>query len=240
MTSVTALIFAVLGLVCGLLTGPVMDRMPAKWFCDYDETPDERHRPPRLSVKQRIVCTVILAAVFAVLEVRCGVGIKSIALCLFCLTMMMVAMSDLKFCIIPDEFIIAGCVLSVTAAMPHIMTAPGFLNKLSPVFGAAIGAGIILGINLLGRLLYKKDALGMGDLKLMVVCGIACGAGGTLIALAIGIIAAALFFAVGMAVKRIKQGDYLPLGPFLVFGTVFTLCFRPLVDSLIVWYLSLI
>ena len=61
-----------------------------------------------------------------------------------------------------------------------------------------------------------------------------------LITLSILIIAAALFFAVGMAVKRIKQGDYLPLGPFLVFGTVFTLCFRPLVDSLIVWYLSLI
>ena len=233
MTSVTALIFAVLGLVCGLLTGPVMDRMPAKWFCDYDETPDERHQPPRLSVKQRIVCTVILAAVFAVLEVRCGVGIKSIALCLFCLTMMMVAMSDLKFCIIPDEFIIAGCVLSVTAAMPHIMTAPGLLNKLSPVFGAAIGAGIILGINLLGRLLYKKDALGMGDLKLMVVCGIACGAGGTLMALVVGILAAAVFFAVGMALKRIRQGDYLPLGPFLVFGTLFILCFRPLVDRLL-------
>ena len=114
------------------------------------------------------------------------------------------------------------------------------MNKLSPVFGAAIGAGIIVGINLLGRLLYKKDALGMGDLKLMVVCGIACGAGGTLIALVIGILAAAAFFAVGMALKRIRHGDYLPLGPFLVFGTLFTLCFRPLVDSILAWYISLI
>ena len=240
MMGIVTFIYAALGLLCGLLIGPVMDRMPPKCFCDYDETPDERHQPPRLSKKQRIVCAVILTVVFAVLEMRCGVGVQGIALCLFCAVMVMVAMSDLKFCIIPDELIIAGCVFSVIAAMPHIMTAPGFVNKLSPVFGAAIGAGIILGINLLGRLLYKKDALGMGDLKLMLVCGIACGAGGTLIALAIGIIAAALFFAVGMAVKRIKQGDYLPLGPFLVFGTVFTLCFRPLVDSLIVWYLSLI
>ena len=110
--------------------------------------------------------------------------------------MVMTAMSDLKYCIIPDELIIAGCVFSVVAAMPHIMTAPGFANKLSPVFGAAIGAGIILAINLMGRLLYKKDALGMGDLKLMVVCGIACGAGGTLIALVIGILAAAVLSSV--------------------------------------------
>ena len=240
MYAITALIFAVAGIVCGLIAGPIMDRMPAKCFCDYDETPDARHKPPRLSKKQRIVSAVILAAVFAVLEMRCGAGVKGIALCLFCAVMVMTAMSDLKFFIIPDEFIIAGCVFSVIAAMPHIMTAPSLVNKLSPVFGAVIGAGIILGINLLGRLLYKKDALGMGDLKLMIVCGIACGAGGTLIALAIGIIAAAVFFAVGIALKRIKQGDYLPLGPFLVFGTVFTLCFRPLVDSLIIWYLSLI
>jgi leader peptidase (prepilin peptidase)/N-methyltransferase len=233
-------VFALMGFTCGMAAGPAMDRMPAKWFCDYDETPDERHQPPRLSCRQRVFCAVVTATLFALLYLRFGVGIKTIALCLFSLTMVMIAMSDLKYCIIPDEFIIAGCIFSVAAAMPHILAAQGLINKLNPVFGAFIGAGIILAINLLGRLFYKKDALGMGDLKLMVVCGIACGAGGTLIALAIGIIAAAVFFAVGMALKRIRQGDYLPLGPFLVFGTVFTLCFRPLVDRLLAWYISLI
>ena len=240
MPIIVTLLFSTAGLVCGFVAGPLMDRMPAKWFCDYDETPDERHQPPRMSRKQHIACAVILAFVFAAMHLQFGAGVKGIALCLFCTVTVMTAMSDLKFCIIPDEFIIAGCVLSVVAAMPHIFTAPGLMNKLSPVFGAAIGAGIIWGINLLGRLLYKKDALGMGDLKLMVVCGIACGAGGALIALAIGIIAAALFFAIGMITRRIRQGEYMPLGPFLVFGTVFTLCFRPVVDSFITWYLSLI
>lgn len=240
MVSVPVVIFAVLGALSALLAAWILDCMPAKCFCDYDETPEKRHQPPRLNRRQRAVCAVILAVVFAVLTVRFGVSVKSIALCLFSAAMVMTAMSDLKFCIIPDELIIAGCVFSVASAMPQIMTVPGFMNKLSPVFGAAIGAGIIVGINLLGRLLYKKDALGMGDLKLMVVCGIACGAGGTLIALVIGILAAAAFFAVGMALKRIRHGDYLPLGPFLVFGTLFTLCFRPLVDSLLAWYISLI
>lgn len=238
--NIPVVIFAVLGVLCVPLAGWILDRMPAKCFCDYDETPDERHQPPRMGRKQKILCAVILAAVFAILTLRFGVGVKSIALCLFSAAMVMTAVSDVKYCIIPDELIIAGCVFAVASAMPHIMTAQGFVNKLSPVFGAAIGAGIILGINLLGRLLYKKDALGMGDLKLMVVCGIACGAGGTLMALAVGILAAAGFFAVGMALKRIRQGDYLPLGPFLVFGTLFILCFRPLVDHLLAWYISLI
>lgn len=240
MGPVPVLIFAVLGVLCAPAAGKILDRMPAKCFCDYDETPEAKHEPPRMSRGQTVVCAAVLGVVFAVLVLRFGVGVKSIALCLFAVAMVMVAVSDIKFCIIPDELIIAGCVFAVAAAMPHIFTAEGFVNKLSPVFGAAIGAGIILGINLLGRLLYKKDALGMGDLKLMTVCGMACGAGGTLMALAVGIIAAAVYFAVGMAMRRVRQGDYLPLGPFLVAGTLFILCFRPLVDRLLAWYVSLI
>lgn len=240
MDYLTAIVSALLGVLCFMVMVFITNRMPAKCFCDYDETPGQMHNPPRVGKTRQIVCAVLLAAVFPILVHRFGIGLKSVGLCLMCVVLTMTALSDLRFCIIPDEFIIAGCVFATLSAFPGILSGRSILESVSPILGAAVGGGTILAINLLGRVLYKKDALGMGDLKLMIVSGIACGVSGTAIAMVIGILAAGVWFAAGIALKRISSEDYLPLGPFLVFGTVFTLCFRPFVDSLLAWYISLI
>jgi len=233
-------LFAAFGIALGSLSLWILNRMPAKCFCDYDETPDERHTPPRVGKWQGIICTGLLAAAFACLAARFGLSVTGISLCLFCTVIAMIALSDIKFCIIPDELIIAGCIFATVAAFPDILSGPDWASRLSPVLGAAGGAGIIFAINCLGRLLYKKDALGMGDLKLMVVCGIVCGTSGTVIAMLIGILAAGIWFAAAIALKKVRSEEYMPLGPFLIFGTLFTLCFRPMVDAFLAWYISLI
>lgn len=234
------MIWTILGLASAGLLGVILNRMPARCFCDYDETPDERHQSPRAGKMALVVCAVVLAVVFPLLYTRFGLCVKSVCLCLFSVILLMISLSDLRFCIIPDELIIAGCIFATISAFPQILAGPDWMDRLSPVLGAAIGGGVIWLINLLGRLLYKKDALGMGDLKLMVICGIACGAGGTGIAMLVGILVAGFWFAFAMVIKKVKTGSYLPLGPFLVAGTLFALCFRPQVDAFLAWYLSLI
>lgn len=233
-------LFALLGIVCAVLMAFVLNRMPAKCFCDYDETPDARHDAPRAGKWALLLSGLVLVAVFSMLYSRFGLSAKSVFLCLFCTTLMMVLLSDLRYCIIPDELIIAGCVFATVAVFPDILSGSNWGSRLSPVFGAIVGAGIILAINCLGRLLYKKDALGMGDLKLMAVCGIACGTSGIVIAMLIGILAAGIWFAGAIALKRVRSEEYMPLGPFLVLGTMFTLCLRPMVDAFLAWYISLI
>lgn len=182
-----------------------------------------------------LICGAVLAVVYAVLSARFGVSLKSVCLCLFSTSLMMILLSDVRYSIIPDELVIAGCVFATVGALGDVFSGRGWLQCLSPVLGAAIAL-----FNLLGRILYKKDALGMGDLKLMVICGIASGTSGTVIALLVGILSAGIWFAAAIALKRVRSDDYMPLGPFLVFGTVFTLCCRPLVDRLLSWYISLI
>lgn len=233
-------LFAALGIAATAAMAWILNKMPAKCFCDYDETPDARHDAPRAGKWAMVISAVVLAAVFSILENRFGFGVKSVCLCLFSTVLVMITLSDIRYCIIPDELIIAGCILATVAVFPGILAGTDLLSCLSPVFGAAVGAGIILAINLLGRILYKKDALGMGDLKLMSICGIVCGASGTVIAMLAGIFAAGIWFGVGIALKRVRSESYLPLGPFLVFGTLFTLCFRPMVDAFLAWYISLI
>ena len=234
------ILFSLAGLVCAGLMALILNKMPAKCFCDYDETPDERHAAPRAGKKALVLCALVLAVVFPILVQRFGLGVKSVAMCLLSVCLLMVVLSDIRYCIIPDELIIAGCILATVGVFPDILSGPDWAARLSPVLGAAVGSGIIFAINCLGRLLYKKDALGMGDLKLMAVCGIACGAVGIVIAMLGGILIAGVWFAAGMVLKRVRSEQYLPLGPFLVFGTIFTLCFRPAVDAFLAWYISLI
>ena len=240
MNTILTLVYALLGLLSMLPMAAILNRMPAKCFCDYDEQPEERHAPPRLTPFQMIICGILLAVIFALLYHRFGLSVQSIFLFVFAVCLLMINRSDLRYCIIPDELIVAGALLAGISSIPEVLSGATLMQRLSPVIGALIGAGIIFAINLVGKLLYKKDSLGMGDLKLMAVCGFACGDVGTVIAVLIGFLSAGLFFIFGLLLKKIRQDQYLPLGPFLVFGTLFTCCLRPVVDALLVWYISLI
>lgn len=234
------ILYALSGAAIAVLSVFLLNKMPAKCFCDYDESPGEQHAAPRAGKWSLLICAAILATVFPVLLNQQGLRLGSVFSCLVCAVLLMIALSDLRFCIIPDELIIVGCLFATVSVFPAILTGHEWSARLAPVLGAAVGAGIIYVINLLGRILYKKEALGMGDLKLMVVCGIISGPVGTVIAMLISILAASILFAAGIAAKKIQSESYLPLGPFLVFGTIFTLAFRPMIDAFLAWYISLI
>ena len=165
----------------------------------------------------------------------------------------MISLSDLRFSIIPDELLIGAGLCTGLAAVLDFIARPSLQAALFYLLGALLGAALIFVLNLLGRLIYGeegqsvldrllhgKDALGMGDLKLLAVCGLACGHTGILIAALIGIFSAGIFFAVAMALKKMKADQFYPLGPFLVLGVCLTLCFRPYIDAVITWYLSLL
>ena len=240
MIIIVSILFALLGLLSTLPMTAIMNRMPAKCFCDYDEQPEERHAPPRVSVLQMVICGILLAIIFMLLYLRFGLSVQGVFLCLFSVCLLMITLSDLRYCIIPDELIVVGVLLAGISSLPDVLSAPTLMQRLSPVFGALIGAGIIFVINLVGKLLYKKDSLGMGDLKLMAMCGFACGDVGIVMAVLIGFLSAGLFFMFGMLLKKVRSDQYLPLGPFLVFGVLFVCCLRPAVDALLAWYIGLL
>lgn len=235
------LLFAAAGVLCGLALIWILNRMPSRCFCDYDETPDERHSAPRVFYhKHGLISALVLAAAFALLSIRFGLGLTAIGLCVFCALLVMIALSDLRYCIIPDELIIAGCVAAVLAVLPGVLSGDGLWNRVDPALGCLAGAGFIFCINLVGRIVYHKDTLGMGDLKLMAICGIACGLRGIVIAALLGVFIAGLFFAIAIALKKLNREQYMPLGPFLVCGTIATLCFQTAIDAVLDWYISLI
>ncbi len=102
----------------------------------------------------------------------------------------------------------------------------GFTNiniALNMFLGMIAGAGIFLVITIIGGIIAGKEAMGMGDVKLMGALGLYFG----LQSIAIISVMAFLIGAIGsvafMIAKRKSANNYIPFGPFIVISTVVTI-----------------
>lgn len=144
---------------------------------------------------------------------------------------------DIKHYIIPDEltFPCMAAGLGFAFAFPSIwgFTQGGFLARglavSNSAAGLVAGGGIMAAMALLGRAIFKQDALGWGDVKLVAAIG-AC----------FGLAPAAWFFtilfgslfgaAVGMALVIIGRGKLktaIPFGPFLALAAYIWMLYGP-------------
>jgi leader peptidase (prepilin peptidase)/N-methyltransferase len=99
------------------------------------------------------------------------------------------------------------------------------------IAGALFGGFLILAISFLGKLLFRKESMGMGDLKLLVMIGVYVGFPKTALCLFYGVFIAALFIFYGIIFKKVRIGDTIPFGPFIAIGTLVHLLFGELIIS---------
>ena len=87
----------------------------------------------------------------------------------------------------------------------------------------SIGSGILLfgfmyGIMLLGNLLFKKESLGGGDIKLMFVIGLLIN---PLLGLVVIFIASMLALPISLIILMLKKEKLVPFGPYLLISFMF-------------------
>lgn len=97
----------------------------------------------------------------------------------------------------------------------------GFLNinlALDAIYGGLIGGGIFVVLAILGKLVYRKEAMGMGDVKLMGPLGSLLGFSMTLNLTLLAFILAAIIGVTVLIIRKSRRNDdgYVPFGPFLV------------------------
>ena len=71
----------------------------------------------------------------------------------------------------------------------------------------------------------RPGAFGAGDIKLMAIAGLLLGFWGNLNAFVVGVISAAVFCMIGMALKKVDRKSQIPFGPFLCLGIILSLLF---------------
>lgn len=206
------------GVLAGFSAVYAFNRIPAKWLCDYDQTPDREMWGVRIKTRP---WTVVLMLVFTAASLKLlaqGVlfaipGIITLWL------LLLIGIADRKYKIIPDQFVIA---LAVTA-FGFIPFHETFRSQLA---GALIGGGSILLMGVVGTLLFRKEAMGFGDVKLSAAIGLMTGMEGVIPILIFTIFSSAFIFGIGLISGRIKIGEEQPLGPFIAASASLYLLFR--------------
>jgi leader peptidase (prepilin peptidase)/N-methyltransferase len=147
---------------------------------------------------------------------------------------------DFEHYIIPNEItyggIIAGLLLSVVH--PPLMNTTSIGTALLRSFlGVIVGGVTLLLVAILGEKIFKKEAMGMGDVKLLAGIGAFLGWPATLFTIFVSSVVGGV---VGLTLVLATQKGWqsrIPYGPYIAFGAVVWVFWGP---QAVNWYLQFI
>jgi leader peptidase (prepilin peptidase)/N-methyltransferase len=152
-------------------------------------------------------------------------------------SLVVITFIDLDFQIIPNSITLPGIPLALILGSmllpdPFARTEPmGF--KASAV-GVLFGGGLFYGIGILGSLVFKKEAMGGGDIKMMSMLGGVLGWKGIILTTFISSLVGSLVGISLIISKGGKVSTKIPFGPYLALGALFSLF---LGQEILIWFL---
>jgi leader peptidase (prepilin peptidase)/N-methyltransferase len=111
--------------------------------------------------------------------------------------------------------------------------APG-TGAFTSMAGILLGGGLFYLIAVIGKAVFKKDAMGGGDIKMMAMVGGFLGWKGVLLTTFLGSLVGSLAGISFIIVKGRQWGSKIPFGPYLALGAIMSLFFG---QEIIRWYL---
>ncbi|MBL0943123.1 MAG: prepilin peptidase [Hydrogenophaga sp.] len=162
-------------------------------------------------------------ALFAWVGWQWGLGVTALAWCGFAAALLALAGIDWDTTLLPDDITLpllwAGLVLSAAGLMSVPLT--------DAVWGAVAGYLSLWLIYWVFKLLTGKEGMGHGDFKLFAALGAWFGWQALV---PIILMASVLGAVVGIGIKlvgRLREGGYVPFGPFLALGGITAMLFGP-------------
>lgn len=145
--------------------------------------------------------------------------------------LLVVAGTDLTHKIIPNVVTLPGIALGLLGAATVLPV--GMVNAL---LGIVVGGGILWALAWASPYVFGKEGMGGGDIKLLAMIGAFLGWKPALLTIMIGSLTGSIIGIGLIALQFIRRDEYIPFGPFLVFGALLSMFFsQPLLD----WYQGL-
>ncbi|MDP3723251.1 MAG: prepilin peptidase [Candidatus Omnitrophota bacterium] len=195
---------------------PLLSLVLLRGRCRHCHTPIRWHYP---------VVELLTAFLTVVVFDRFGVGAKGFIYAVFVYALIIVSFIDLEFQIIPDEISLGGLVaaLLISVWLPGMHgTDSRWLALQRSVVGLVVGGGLLYATGLMGNVIFRKESMGGGDVKLLAMAGALLG--WKLVALTF-FLAPLLALIPGLCVLALKRSHVIPYGPFLSLALVVSLVF---------------
>ncbi len=176
-----------------------------------------RHCKSKISIQYPIV-ELLSGLIYLIIYLAYGLSVQTLIYIILSSALVIIAFIDLNQQIVPDVISLPGIVIGfiISFFVPYI----SFINS---ALGTVVGGGIILIIGLAGSVIFKKEAMGGGDVKLVAMIGAFLGWRYILISLFLGFFLGALAGIILILSKIKSKEDKVPFGPFIVLGSFITL-----------------
>lgn len=181
----------------------------------------------RISLRYPLV-ELVSIGIWVGMALAYGPTLHALSGAVFFTLLLAIAITDARHYVIPDELSIGGLASGLALAVVTELTT-GMPTIVSSVVGAALGFLLLLGVGLVGDWVFKKPAMGGGDMKMMAMIGSYLGPIGAILTIFLGALAGSLIF----GPISLKTGKMVPFGVFLALGAATTFL---LGDALIDWY----
>jgi len=158
-----------------------------------------------------------------------GFTLTAFAGAVFFTILLGITMTDAREYIIPDEFSLGGLVIGILLSLPG-----GFTTIANALLGAATGFVLLWAVGALGTRMFKEEAMGGGDIKMMAMVGAFVGWQGVLLTVFLGAVLGTLVF---VPLSFFNRKRLVPFGVFLSAGAAITWLAGP---AVIAWYRSFV
>jgi leader peptidase (prepilin peptidase)/N-methyltransferase len=184
----------------------------------------------KISIQYPVV-EFLTGLIYLIIYLIYGLSIQSLVYIILLSALIIIAFIDLQEQIIPDVISLPGIVVGLI--LSFIVPYMSFINS---ALGALVGGGTILIIAWIGSIIFKKEAMGGGDVKLTAMIGAFLGWRYTIISLFLGFFIGALVGIILILSKIKSKEDMVPFGPFIVLGSIITLLWG---EKILAWYIGI-
>jgi leader peptidase (prepilin peptidase)/N-methyltransferase len=180
---------------------------------------------------RRPILELVTMLTFAFLWQRYGPSLQLILITVYTCILFLIFVIDLEHRLILHVVIFPAIAIAILGSFVY----PG-MNVRRALLGGALAFGFFYLVVIIGRVLFKRTAMGGGDVHLAAFIGLITGFPDIIMALIISISLGGLVSLILILTRVKKLKSYIPYGVFLAVGGLAVLIFG---QEIIHWYFGL-
>lgn len=215
---VNYIVASVLAVILGQAMRHIIRRIPE--IIEKDNAKELFIATMKKGFKVDIICSLINLVLFNLIVYFVGANFTTYLYMFVIASLQVVFAIDYKMQLIPDTMQVVLTLIGIINVIYVGITTHSIINALYYIAAGIIGGGIFYLLGLLGKIMFKKEGMGFGDVKLMAALGLIFGIKEILTITLVSFFLSAII-SILLILVRVKQMDsYIPFGPFIVIAAI--------------------